>query len=115
MLVLYLAVVESDQKSRDFGLLLKQLFSDKEVSAGLKEIAKLVKLTRSVPQEVLAAFMGAATTALGTVLEKNKDDILFSHEHSGLEMAKYGGTADGKEYPLGTKKVECTLRVYAQA
>ena len=91
MLGLHFAVVESDKKARDVGSVLKTLFADADVKSVMREIAKITAATRSVPAELLTAAMGAATTALAAALAANHDDILFSHNHSGLDFSSYGG------------------------
>lgn len=113
MLALHLAVVESDKGSRDIGKLLKGIFADKDVKDLLKEITTITAASRGIPADLLTTFMGVAVKALTTFLENNEDDILFSHGHAGRAISKYGGSAEGRDYAIGNKKVEATLRVHA--
>ena len=114
MLALHLAIVESDKKARDFGAFLKKIFSNDDVKAGMKQIALLVATTGNIPAQLVTGLMGAATTILGEALVNNGDDILFSHNHSGLAFTGYGGSKEGKDYTIQNKKVKATLRIYSQ-
>ena len=114
MLALHVAIVESDRKARDFGALLKKIFSNDEVKTGMKQIAILVASTGNVPAQLVTGLMGVATTILGEALVNNGDDILFSHNHSGLDISAYGGSKEGKDYTIQNKKVKATLRIYSQ-
>src|SRR5262249_23635437 len=92
LLALHVAIVESDKKARNFGAFLKKLFSNPKVKTGMKEIAELVAATRNVPAEMVTGLMGLATTVLGESLASNGDDVLLSHDHSGLDFSSYGGS-----------------------
>jgi len=113
MLALHFAVVESDKGSRDIGQILRGIFSDSDVKGLLKKMATITATVKSIPESLLTSFMGAAVNSLTTFLENNKDDVLFSHNHSGRAISRYNGSADGKDFTVGNKKVSATLRVYA--
>ena len=113
MLGLHVAVVESDKKARDFGKLLADLFGRESVKSLLKAISTATTAAGPVPTVLLTSLMGAVVEALPVVLQKNKDDILFSHNHSGIAFNNYNGTPDGRKFTVGNKHVEMDLMVYA--
>ena len=115
LLALHFAVVESDRQARDAGALLRQMFADRAVRSGLGDIARITAAAGSVPPEAITAVMAAAITALAAALAANRDDILFSHNHSGLEISSYGGSPQGRDYRIGNRAVRTVLRVYSMA
>ena len=56
--------------------------------------------------------MRAVTGVLPEILKGNKDDVLFSHNHSGFEWDDYGLEGDkSKDFEVGNDRAYCTLRV----
>lgn len=109
MLALQFSVIESDKGARD---ILGRVLGDDEVKRELKTLKKLTTLARGVSSEALSALMGSIAEAV--VAHLGKDDILFSHGHSGVDFSAYGGIPTGRDYELGNRKIACTLRIYTR-
>ena len=104
-LALHVSIVESDAGARRAGETLKGILGDDEVVSLAEEMTK--------PDKVgVASLMRAVTGVLPEILKGNKDDVLFSHNHSGFEWDDYGLEGDkSKDFEVGNDRAYCTLRV----
>jgi hypothetical protein len=114
MLALHFAIVESDRGTRRAGKILEGILGDSSVKTLLSEIAKLTAGSGNIPASVLTSLFGAVTEIIPTVVQKNKDDILFSHSHSGVDFNGYGGSQDGTSYIVGNDLANATLKIWAR-
>ena len=112
MLSLHFTIVESDQGARNVGKLLEKILGDSSVKTLLSEITKLTAASGNIPVTLLTSLFGAVTTIIPVVLKNNKDDIMFSHSHSGVDFNGYGGSHDGESYPVGNDLSGATLKVW---
>jgi hypothetical protein len=104
-------VIESDQKTRDIGKLLGDLFQDQKVSGAINAL-----INAAAPSNPLvAAVLGAIVEVVPKILAKNKDDVLLVHSHSGFDFDHYGigfdGTAPSSDFKIGNHRAFATLRV----
>ncbi|MBI1950906.1 MAG: hypothetical protein HYS34_06025, partial [Acidobacteria bacterium] len=86
----------------------------KEVRDALSGISAATGPAGPVPAAVLTTALGAITSALPDILEKNGDDVLLDYDFSGREIARYHGSADGREHKFENKKAAASLRVYTE-
>ena len=114
MLALHLAVVESDHGTRQAGKILEGILGDKSVQTVLSEVSKLTAASANIPATLLTELFRAVTTIIPAVVKRNKDDIMFSHSHSGVDFNDYNACPDGKEYTVGNDLVEVTLKIWAR-
>lgn len=114
MLALHFTIVESDQGARNVGKLLEEIFGDSFVKTLLSEITKLTVASGNIPATLLTSLFGAVTTIIPVVLKNNKDDIMFSHSHSGVDFNGYGGSRDGESYPVRNDLAGATLKVWVR-
>lgn len=114
MLALHFAIVESDKKTRNLGKILSELLGDQSVKSLFGEIAKFTAAKTSVPSAVLTSLFGAVATTLPKVLQNNRDDLLFSHSHSGVDFTGYGGSSEGKTYEVGNDRAGAKLSVWVR-
>jgi hypothetical protein len=107
LLALHVVVIECDQKTRNLGKGLEGLLVSKSVGDVVARLA--VKVT----QPLLAGLMNALIDQVPKFLARNKDDILFTHNHSGFDFDRYGLVGDDPvcDFALRNDKVACTLRV----
>jgi len=114
MIALHFVIVESDKGKRDVGGFLENLFGDDSVKGLLKEASKATTLAGSIPSNLLSSLFGAATSVVPAVLKANKDDLLFSHSHSGVDFNGYGGSTEGTTYDIGNNRAGCTLAIWSR-
>lgn len=114
MLALHFAIVESDRGKRDVGKLFEEIFADTSVKKLLSEIAELTGSMGNIPASLLASLFGAVTIVLPAVLKANKDDLLFSHSHSGVDFNDYAGSFDGETYEVGNDRAGAILKIWAR-
>ena len=104
-LALHLSIVESDAGARRAAETLKGIF-------GHDEVNKLVEGLTKPDAAGVASLMRAVTGVIPEILESNKDDVLFSHDHSGFTWDDYGlEGAKSKDFEVGNDRAYCTLRV----
>ena len=96
------------------GKLLEGIFADTSVKKLLSEIAELTAAMGNIPAPLLASLFGAVTSVVPAVLKANKDDLLFSHSHSGVDFNGYGGSRDGETYEVGNDRAGATLKIWAR-
>lgn len=114
MLALHFAIVESDKKTRNVGKVLGELLGDKSVKSFFQEIAMFTAAKASVPSALLTSLFGVVAATLPKVLQNNRDDLLFSHSHSGVDFTAYGGSPEGKAYAVGNDRAAAKLVVWAR-
>lgn len=108
LLALHFVIVESDQKTRNVGRVLNDLFNDNQVSGLLETLAG--KITPSIT----ASIMNILISQIPVVLKKNKDDNLFSHSHSGFDFDNYGISSPNdyvEDFEVGNDRAYCTIRI----
>lgn len=110
MLALHLVIVESDRGRRNLGKVLSGILDSKEI----KNVVTL--LSAGVSQVLIGQLMNTLISAIPGVLKKNKDDALFSHNHSGFDFDDYGvlpttGGPKISNFKIGNDRAYCTLRV----
>jgi hypothetical protein len=115
LLGLHFAVVESDAGTRGAGKVLGEVFNAAPVKEALKAISAAA--ATGTPQIVMANVMAVLVSQLPGALERNRDDVLFAHTHSGGDYDDYGvserlssGTLQ-QDFPLSNDQVSCTLRI----
>ncbi len=102
-----IVVVESDAGTRDVGNILDRLLEDPAVKS------LVAALAATVTQPLLAELMNTLIGLIPKVLKKNRDDVLFAHNHSGFDFDDYG-IAPGssvQDFRVGNDRVRCVLRV----
>ena len=107
MLAVHFVVVESDAGKRDVGNILDRLLEDPAVKS------LVTALAATVTQPLLAELMNTLIALIPKALKKNRDDILFAHNHSGFDFDDYG-IAPGssvQDFRVGNDRVHCVLRV----
>ena len=107
MLATHFVVVESDAGTRNLGNMLDGILNDESV----KSVVKL--LAAGITQPLLAALMTGLIGQIPSVLKKNRDDLLFAHNHSGFDFDDYGlrpGEIQS-DYSVGNDRAHCVLRV----
>jgi len=114
MLALHFVIVESDHGKRNAGRLLDQVFGDKDVKSLLGEFAKLTAATGNIPVSLLTSLFGAVTSLIPKILAANRDDLLFSHNHSGVEFNSYNASPEGTEFAVGNDKAGAILKLWAR-
>lgn len=114
MLALHFALVESDAGTRDVGSILEGIFNDKSVKKFLSEISKVTALSGNIPASLLTSLFGTITAVIPPIIKNNKDDILFSHNHSGVEFNGYGGSPNGASFRVGNDRAGATLRIWTR-
>ena len=112
MLAIHISIVESDAGIRKQGKLLSEVFAKKEVRDALSGISAATGPTGPLPAALLTTALGAITSVLPGILEKNGDDVLLDYDFSGREIARYHGSADGVVHTFENKKAAASLRVY---
>ncbi|MCG8457947.1 MAG: hypothetical protein MI919_16845 [Holophagales bacterium] len=107
MLASHFVVLEDDHGRRHLGKLLENLFANDDI------MSLVAKLQRNVTQPLVGTLFNALASNLPAILEKNKDDFLFSHSHSGFPWDNYGCRPGEttSEFELGNDRAFCTLRV----
>lgn len=107
LLALHVAVIESDAGTRDLGRILEAVTQNDEA----KDL--MAQLSNAVTQPLLGALMNAMIGQIPKLLRKNKDDLLFAHNHSGFDFDNYGADADAAftDYSVGNDRAYCRLRV----
>jgi len=104
---LQLFIFESDDNHKRFGEKLEKVLADKEVSGAID------KLKGVISNPLIGTLMSALSSAVPKFFKDSKDDLIFSHAHSGFDFDNYG-VSDGQtfeEFPLKGKLVEAKLRV----
>lgn len=114
MLAIHVSIVESDAGIRKQGKLLKEVFAKKEVRDALSGISAATGPTGPLPAALLTTALGAITSVLPAILEKNGDDVLLDYDFSGRQIARYHGSADGVVHQFENKKAAASLRVYTE-
>jgi len=107
MLATHFVVVESDAGARDLGTMLDKILNHDGVKSLVKQLAA------GVTQPLLGALMTTLIGQIPAVLKKNRDDLLFAHNHSGFDFDDYGARPGEvqSEYPVGNDRAECVVRV----
>lgn len=108
LLALHFVIIESDQKTRNVGNVLNDLFNDDQVAGLLK------KLSQTITQDLIASVFRVIVGQIPVILKKNKDDALFAHSHSGFNFDNYGiSSPDGnfEDFEVGNDRAYCTLRI----
>lgn len=107
MLALHLAVVESDTKKRNLGKTLSAILEDDAVASAARALAS------AVTQPLLAQLLSTMIARVPRVLGRNRDDILFTHNHSGFDFDDYGVDPGAKQtdFVIGNDMAEGALRV----
>lgn len=60
----------------------------------------------------VSLLMRTVTGVVPEMLKDNKDDVLFSHNHSGFEWDDYGLEGEpSRNFEVGNDRAYCTLRV----
>jgi len=114
MLALHFAIVESDHGTRNAGKIIEGILGDNSVKTLLSEIAKLTAVSGNIPATLLTSLFGAVTKIIPAVVKNNRDDIMFSHNHSGVDFNGYGGSPDGESYTVGNDLAKATLRIWVR-
>lgn len=114
MLALHFVIVESDRGTRRAGRILEGILGDKTVKTFLSQLTELTLAAGNIPAHVLTSLFGAVTKTLPQVIKKNRDDIMFSHSHSGVDFNGYGGSPDGTSYPVGNDLARATLKIWTR-
>ena len=114
MLALHFVIVESDKKTRNVGKVLQAIFGDNSVKNLLTEAKKLTASVGNIPASLLTSLFGVITTTLPNALMSNKDDILFSHSHSGVDFNSYGGSHEGAVYPVRNDRAGANLKIWVR-
>lgn len=109
LLANHFVIVESDEKSRTAGKVLQTLLSDTKVDAAIKGLLDAAAISQPMVASVMTALVGQ----IPTILQKNRDDVLFAHSHSGFDFDNYGlpPGVDWHDYSLANDRAYCTLRV----
>jgi|GEM_PF-3752828 len=104
----YIAIIESDAKSRDVGKMLETLFADKEVKGVVDKL-----ITAGISNTMYAHLLNAIIGKLPGILKKNKDDLLLAHNHSGFEYDNYGCGQDRTtaDFDLKNDRAYAKLRI----
>ncbi len=104
-LALHLSIVESDAGARRAGEALEGILGHDAVKGAAEGMTVAAEAG-------VALLMRAVTGVVREILEGNKDDVLFSHNHSGFEWDDYGLEGDkSKDFEVGNDRAYCTLRV----
>jgi hypothetical protein len=114
MLALYFAIVESDHGKRNTGKLLEGIFGKPEVKRLLEDVANATATFGNIPTALLTSMFGTVTELVPKVLQSNRDDILFSHSHSGVDFNNYHASPDGTEFEVGNNRASAVLKVWAR-
>ena len=104
-LALHLSIVESDAGARRAGEALEAILGHDAVEDAVKGMTKASEAS-------IALLMRTVTGVIPEMLKGNKDDVLFSHNHSGFEWDDYGLEGEtSKSFEVGNDRAYCTLRV----
>lgn len=104
-LALHLSIVESDAGKRRSGETLEGILGHHAVKGAVEEITE-------ASEAGVALLMRTVTGIIPEMLKGNKDDVLFSHNHSGFEWDDYGLEGHpSREFEVGNDRAYCTLRV----
>ena len=114
MLALHLVIVESDQGHRNLGKVLGGILDDAAVKGVIES------LSAAVATPLVGQLMNVMIQKIPGVLKNNKDDALFSHNHSGFDFDDYGldpsaGVHRISDFEIGNDRAFCTLRVRVNA
>ena len=107
-MALHFVIIESDQRTRNVGKVLNDLFNDDQVTGLLKDLSK------KITQDLIASAFRLIVGQIPVILKKNRDDALFAHSHSGFDFDNYGiSSPDGKfeDFEVGNDRAYCTLRI----
>lgn len=95
LLACHFVVVESESKTRHLGKVLEEVLGDDSVKAAVDVLANAAAAAAGgVPGAAAAAVMRALVSVLPKVLQKKRDRIWFTHDHSGFDFDAYGLPAD---------------------
>ena len=106
---LYLAVMESDEGTRDAAKFVADTVEKIEAHDGLK----------AVLDDAAMAPLGGLARVIAAVMKANRDDYLLTHYHSGFSEDCFGLPADSAppvhDFKLRNDRVSLTLRMCVQA
>ena len=103
-LALHVSIVESDAGARRAGAALEGILGHDAVKGAAEGMTEA--------GESVALLMRAVTGVVPEILKGNKDDVLFSHNHSGFEWDDYGLEGEkSKDFEVGNDRAYCILRV----
>lgn len=114
MLALHFVIVESDHGKRNAGKLLQQVFANAEVKSLLAEFTKFTAASGAIPASLLTSLFGVVTNLIPKFLAANRDDLLFSHNHSGVDFNNYNASPSGTEFPVANNKAGAILKLWAR-
>lgn len=119
LLACHFVVVESESKTRHLGKVLEEVLGDDSVKAAVDVLANAAAAAAGgVPGAAAAAVMRALVSVLPKVLQKKRDRIWFTHDHSGFDFDAYGlpaGSEGSHDFDLTNDRVELTLRLRVNA
>ena len=109
LLANHFLIVESDEGKRRLGKILDDLVKDDVVNLAIGALIDAAAVT----QPLLGGLMKALVSQVPGILKKNKDDILFAHNHSGFDFDDYGlrPNENPSDFEVGNDRAFCTLRV----
>ena len=104
-LALHLSIVESDAGARRAGKALEGILGHDEVKGAVEGITEASEAS-------VGLLMRTVASVIPEMLKGNKDDVLFSHNHSGFEWDDYGLEGEpSRNFEVGNDRAYCTLRV----